>query len=58
MHKGFGWVRMSSEQEVLQALDNKRHSIEGYEVEREGERGREREREMANGDLSSTYRHL
>ena len=26
---------MSSEQEVLQALDYKRHNIEGYEVEGE-----------------------
>ena len=34
LHKGFGWVRMSSEQEIENVLDYKRHTIEGYEVER------------------------
>ena len=32
LHKGFGWVRMSSEQEIENVLDYKRHTIEGYEV--------------------------
>ena len=31
-HKGYGWVRMSSEEEVQKVLDYKRHAIEGYEV--------------------------
>ena len=34
LHKGFGWVRMSSEQEIQKVLDYKRHNIEGYEVAR------------------------
>lgn len=34
LHRGFGWVRMSSEQEIQKVLDYKRHTIEGYEVAR------------------------
>ncbi|CAI8014140.1 SRA stem-loop-interacting RNA-binding protein, mitochondrial [Geodia barretti] len=33
LHKGFGWVRMSSEQEIENVLDYKRHTIEGYEAD-------------------------
>lgn len=34
LHQGYGWVRMSSDQDVQRVLEYRRHTIEGYEVRR------------------------